>query len=170
MDSSSELSPFLLSIKNIYGELNLCNALKAVDILILDKNTALQLYTYISDNATTLPRVQKEFVIYKTIRRFQQRGFTFDEPPLSSASNENLSASPCPAMDTFGCLHPFNNPSYDDLGPPPLEPPALTRQNALDGKNREALKIMNEKGTDAAAAHMISMAGGDYATMRMMYG
>ena len=40
----------------------------------------------------------------------------------------------------------------------------------LDAANKEALKVLVEKGPDKAADFMMSMAGGDYARMRSMYG
>ena len=41
---------------------------------------------------------------------------------------------------------------------------------AMDDNNKEALKVAAEEGMDAAAKHMMSNAGGDYARMRSMYG
>lgn len=46
----------------------------------------------------------------------------------------------------------------------PLEP------QPMDAANKEALKVLVEKGPDKAADFMMSMAGGDYARMRSMYG
>ena len=40
----------------------------------------------------------------------------------------------------------------------------------LDAANKEALKVLAEKGPEKAADFMMSMAGGDYARMRSMYG
>jgi hypothetical protein len=40
----------------------------------------------------------------------------------------------------------------------------------MDAANKEALKVLVEKGPDKAADFMMSMAGGDYARMRSMYG
>ncbi len=40
----------------------------------------------------------------------------------------------------------------------------------MDAANKEALKVLAEKGPDKAADFMMSMAGGDYARMRSMYG
>ena len=48
----------------------------------------------------------------------------------------------------------------------------LTPEEAesLDAANKEALKVLAEKGPEKAADFMMSMAGGDYARMRSMYG
>ncbi len=43
-------------------------------------------------------------------------------------------------------------------------------QPQLDAANKEALKVLAEKGPEKAADFMMSMAGGDYARMRSMYG
>ncbi len=40
----------------------------------------------------------------------------------------------------------------------------------MDAANKEALKVLAEKGPEKAADFMMSMAGGDYARMRSMYG
>lgn len=42
--------------------------------------------------------------------------------------------------------------------------------NQMDDKNKVAADILATKGPDAAVSHMMSSAGGDYGTMRMMYG
>ena len=63
----------------------------------------------------------------------------------------------CSALKTVGCIHPLNDPNY-------------TLYKSLDEKNHIVMKIMKERGPDAAAKHMMEMAGGDYATMRMIYG
>ena len=54
-------------------------------------------------------------------------------------------------------------------------PPEATQAQPLvaepmDAANKEALKVLVEKGPDKAADFMMSMAGGDYARMRSMYG
>ena len=61
-------------------------------------------------------------------------------------------------------------PLKDDirLTVPPEE--AERRAESLDAANKEALKVLVEKGPDKAANFMMSMAGGDYARMRSMYG
>lgn len=48
----------------------------------------------------------------------------------------------------------------------PLDP----QPQPMDAANKEALKVLVEKGPDKAADFMMSMAGGDYARMRSMYG
>lgn len=48
----------------------------------------------------------------------------------------------------------------------PLDP----QPQPLDAANKEALKVLVEKGPEKAADFMMSMAGGDYARMRSMYG
>ena len=40
----------------------------------------------------------------------------------------------------------------------------------MDENNKKALDVMAKEGMDAAAKHMMSNAGGDYARMRSMYG
>ena len=50
--------------------------------------------------------------------------------------------------------------------PEPVPQPA----ESMDAANKEALKVLVEKGPDKAADFMMSMAGGDYARMRSMYG
>ena len=47
---------------------------------------------------------------------------------------------------------------------------AVSQPQPLDAANKEALKVLVEKGPDKAADFMMSMAGGDYARMRSMYG
>ena len=47
---------------------------------------------------------------------------------------------------------------------------AASQPQPLDAANKEALKVLVEKGPDKAADFMMSMAGGDYARMRSMYG
>ena len=42
--------------------------------------------------------------------------------------------------------------------------------NHMDDKNNVAADILATKGPGAAVSHMLSSAGGDYGTMRMMYG
>ena len=42
--------------------------------------------------------------------------------------------------------------------------------NQMDDKNKAAADILATKGPDAAVSRMLSSAGGDYGTMRMMYG
>ena len=42
--------------------------------------------------------------------------------------------------------------------------------NAMDDANKKAADVMEKDGAEAAAKYMMSMAGGDYARMRMMYG
>ena len=61
-------------------------------------------------------------------------------------------------------------PLQDDLRltVPPEE--AERRAESLDAANKEALRVLVEKGPDKAADFMMSMAGGDYARMRSMYG
>ena len=61
-------------------------------------------------------------------------------------------------------------PLQDDirLTVPPEE--AESRPQSMDAANKEALKVLVEKGPDKAADFMMSMAGGDYARMRSMYG
>lgn len=49
-------------------------------------------------------------------------------------------------------------------------PPEAAQAVPLDAANKEALKVLVEKGPDKAADFMMSMAGGDYARMRSMYG
>jgi hypothetical protein len=71
-------------------------------------------------------------------------------------SNNNTKQT-IPPPRTVGCIHPLNDPNS-------------TLHKSLDEKNRIAMKIMKEKGPDAAAKHMMEMAGGDYLTMRMIYG
>ena len=53
-----------------------------------------------------------------------------------------------------------------------VPPEATQAQPAepMDAANKEALKVLVEKGPDKAADFMMSMAGGDYARMRSMYG
>ena len=50
------------------------------------------------------------------------------------------------------------------------EEAAQAESQPLDAANKEALKVLVEKGPDKAADFMMSMAGGDYARMRSMYG
>lgn len=50
------------------------------------------------------------------------------------------------------------------------EPQTVPLAESLDAANKEALKVLVEKGPDKAADFMMSMAGGDYARMRSMYG
>jgi hypothetical protein len=53
----------------------------------------------------------------------------------------------------------------------PLEPQSVPSEPVqLDAANKEALKVLAEKGPEKAADFMMSMAGGDYARMRSMYG
>lgn len=52
----------------------------------------------------------------------------------------------------------------------PPEEAVQTESQPLDAANKEALKVLVEKGPDKAADFMMSMAGGDYARMRSMYG
>jgi len=40
----------------------------------------------------------------------------------------------------------------------------------MDSPNREAMKVWKEKGHEAAGAYMMEKAGGDYSTMRSMFG
>ena len=51
-----------------------------------------------------------------------------------------------------------------------VEEAAQAESQPLDAANKEALKVLVEKGPDKAADFMMSMAGGDYARMRSMYG
>jgi len=62
-------------------------------------------------------------------------------------------------------------PLRDDIRltvPPEAVPVPLAP--LMDAANKEALKVLVEKGPDKAADFMMSMAGGDYARMRSMYG
>ena len=52
----------------------------------------------------------------------------------------------------------------------PPEEATQAESQPLDAANKEALKVLVEKGPDKAADFMMSMAGGDYARMRSMYG
>jgi hypothetical protein len=58
----------------------------------------------------------------------------------------------------------------DDIRLTVLTPEEAERRSQLDAANKEALKVLAEKGPDKAADFMMSMAGGDYARMRSMYG
>ena len=40
----------------------------------------------------------------------------------------------------------------------------------MDSQNRKAAEVMRDKGLDAGAAYMMKKAGGDYSTMRSMFG
>ena len=40
----------------------------------------------------------------------------------------------------------------------------------MDSPNREAMNVWKEKGHEAAGAYMMEQAGGDYSTMRSMFG
>lgn len=51
----------------------------------------------------------------------------------------------------------------------PVEEEALTDHSLVD-LNKKALEVMTVEGADAAVEHMMTMAGGDYSRMRMMYG
>ena len=42
--------------------------------------------------------------------------------------------------------------------------------DAMDEANKKAADVFEKNGAEAAAKYMMSMAGGDYARMRMMYG
>tara|TARA_B100000902_G_scaffold399607_1_gene471302 strand:+ start:1501 stop:1806 length:306 start_codon:yes stop_codon:yes gene_type:complete len=42
--------------------------------------------------------------------------------------------------------------------------------DAMDDANKKAADVMAKKGPNEAAKYMMSMAGGDYARMRSMYG
>ena len=42
--------------------------------------------------------------------------------------------------------------------------------DAMDDANKKAAEVFEKNGSEAAVKHMMSMAGGDYARMRMMYG
>ena len=63
-------------------------------------------------------------------------------------------------------------PLRDDirLTVPPEATQSASEPQPLDAANKEALKVLVEKGPDKAADFMMSMAGGDYARMRSMYG
>jgi hypothetical protein len=54
--------------------------------------------------------------------------------------------------------------------PVPQSVPSDPQPVQLDAANKEALKVLAEKGPEKAADFMMSMAGGDYARMRSMYG
>ena len=56
------------------------------------------------------------------------------------------------------------------LTPEEAESRAEPQPQPMDAANKEALKVLVEKGPDKAADFMMSMAGGDYARMRSMYG
>jgi len=53
---------------------------------------------------------------------------------------------------------------------PQPEPQSEPQPVQMDAANKEALKVLAEKGPEKAADFMMSMAGGDYARMRSMYG
>ena len=63
-------------------------------------------------------------------------------------------------------------PLRDDirLTVPPEATQSASEPQPLDAANKEALKVLAEKGPEKAADFMMSMAGGDYARMRSMYG
>jgi hypothetical protein len=62
-------------------------------------------------------------------------------------------------------------PLQDDIRLTVLTPEAIQAESVqMDAANKEALKVLVEKGPDKAADFMMSMAGGDYARMRSMYG
>jgi hypothetical protein len=62
-------------------------------------------------------------------------------------------------------------PLQDDIRLTVLTPEeAERRAESLDAANKDALRVLVEKGPDKAADFMMSMAGGDYARMRSMYG
>ena len=41
---------------------------------------------------------------------------------------------------------------------------------SMDDTNKEAMEVWSNHGSDAAVAHMMQKAGGDYARMRSMFG
>lgn len=49
------------------------------------------------------------------------------------------------------------------------EPPVQSEMD-IENENKKAMQVMVTEGPDAAAKHMMQMAGGDYSRMRMMYG
>ena len=64
-------------------------------------------------------------------------------------------------------------PLKDDIRLTVLTPEEAERRaepQPMDAANKEALRVLVEKGPDKAADFMMSMAGGDYARMRSMYG
>jgi len=58
-----------------------------------------------------------------------------------------------------------SEPQHLESAPQPEPQPGQ-----MDAANKEALKVLAEKGPEKAADFMMSMAGGDYARMRSMYG
>ena len=51
-----------------------------------------------------------------------------------------------------------------------IEDPKKIRIYKLDDKNEKALRVLETEGSQAAVKHMMEAAGGDYSTMRSMFG